>query len=314
MVTAEWLLGLWDSGLAHARATVEFAAQTHDPQYAVLAGWSSAVLYADVGRVDEARAMATDGVEAASGIGDEMFGPAAIAALGHAELVAGDPERAARYLRELPERMLRAGGQGAMLSGWADAIEALIRIGELDLAADHLDRWSPVVWTRLARIGLLRCTGLLADARGEPQAAAEVLERAVAADNPRTYPFERARTLLALGAARRHALQRRAARSTLQEALVVFEQLGAAPWADRVTDELKRISGRRPSGELTEAELRVATLAATGSRNKEIATTLVIEVGTVEAHLSRVYRKLGVRSRAELSGHLSEAGDETPKV
>ena len=44
MVTAEWLLGLWDRGLAHARASVEFAAQTHDPQYVVLACWSSAVL------------------------------------------------------------------------------------------------------------------------------------------------------------------------------------------------------------------------------------------------------------------------------
>ena len=201
-----------------------------------------------------------------------------------------------------------------MLSGWADAIEALIRIGELDLAADHLDRWSPVVWTRLARIGLLRCTGLLADARGEPQAAAEVLERAVAADNPRTYPFERARTLLALGAARRHALQRRAARSTLQEALVVFEQLGAAPWADRVTDELKRISGRRPSGELTEAESACRHPRRDGEpqqrdrhdprdRGRDRRGTPLTRLSQARA-----------RSRAELSGHLSEAGDETPKV
>ena len=243
-----------------------------------------------------------------------MFGPAAVAALGHAELVAGDPERAAAYLRDLPERMLRTGGQGALSSGWADAIEALIRIGELDAAAYHLERWSTVTWTRLARIGLLRCTGLLADARGDSQAGVETLERAVAADSPRTYPFERAQTLLALGAVRRHALQRRAARSALEEALVAFERLGAAPWVDRTRAELRRVSGRRPSGELTEAELRVATLAASGSRNKEIATTLFIEVGTVESHLSRVYRKLGVRSRTELSARLRQAGDETSKV
>ena len=108
MVTAEWLLGLWDSGLAHARATVEFAAQTHDPQYAVLAGWSSAVLYADVGRVDmKARAMATAGVEAASGIGDEMSRPGRDrGARACRQPEPGDSERAARYLREVPERML----------------------------------------------------------------------------------------------------------------------------------------------------------------------------------------------------------------
>ena len=314
VVTAEWLLGLWDSGLVHARATVEFAAQTHDPQYVVLASWSSAMLCADVGRVDEARASAAEGVEAARAVGDEMFGPAALAALGHAELVAGDPERAAGYLRDLPERLIRTGGQGALSSGWGDTIEALIRIGEIDVAADHLERWSTVIWTRLARIGLLRCTGLLADARGDSVAAADALERAVAADDPRTYPFERARTLLALGAVHRHALQRRAARSTLEEALATFEQLGAVPWADRARDELRRVSGRRPSGELTEAELRVATLAAAGRRNKEIATALFVGVGTVESHLSRVYRKLGVRSRTELSARLSEAGDGTSKV
>jgi DNA-binding CsgD family transcriptional regulator len=272
------------------------------------------MLYADIGRVDEARASAAEGVEAAEAVADEMFGPAALAALGHAELVAGDPERAAGYLRHLPERLLRTSGQGALSSGWGDAVEALIRIGELDVAADHLEQWSTVVWTRLARIGLLRCTGLLADARGDSLGAVDALEQAVTADDPPTYPFERARTLLALGAVHRHALQRRAARSTLEEALATFEHLGAVPWAARARDELRRVSGRRPSGELTEAELRVATLAAAGRRNKEIATALFIGVGTVESHLSRVYRKLAVRSRTELSARLAEAGDGTSKV
>ncbi len=78
--------------------------------------------------------------------------------------------------------------------------------------------------------------------------------------------------------------------------------------------ELRRISGRRPaSEELTETELRVAALAAQGRTNKEIAAELFMGVSTVEMHLSRVYRKLGVR-RAELAARLATPLDETAEV
>ena len=74
----------------------------------------------------------------------------------------------------------------------------------------------------------------------------------------------------------------------------------------RARDELRRVSGRRPADDgLTEAERRVAALAADGLRNKEIAARLVIDVRTVETHLSRAYRKLGVRSRSELASRFS---------
>ena len=79
--------------------------------------------------------------------------------------------------------------------------------------------------------------------------------------------------------------------------------MGARPWAEKTRAELRRISGRGAgqSDELTEVERDVAQLAAEGRRNKEIAAELFVTVGTVEAHLTRVYRKLGVRSRAELA-------------
>jgi DNA-binding CsgD family transcriptional regulator len=127
--------------------------------------------------------------------------------------------------------------------------------------------------------------------------------------------LERGRTLLAMGAVQRQALQRRAARETLERALAMFEELGARPWADKARDELGRISGRRaPSDDLTDAERRVALLAADGRHNKEIAAALFIGVGTVERHLTNAYRKLGVRSRTELAGRLAKAGDEPAKV
>ena len=88
----------------------------------------------------------------------------------------------------------------------------------------------------------------------------------------------------------------------------MFSELGARLWQAKAEDALKRISGRRPpSQDLTEAERRVASLAAEGRSNKEIAAALFIGLGTVESHLSRVYRKLGLRSRTELARWFASA-------
>ena len=108
---------------------------------------------------------------------------------------------------------------------------------------------------------------------------------------------------------RRQAQQKRAAREALEGALAIFEELGAPLWAEKARAELRRISGRAPApDELTETERRVAELAAGGRTNKQIAAELFMGVSTVEAHLSHVYRKLGVR-RAGLAGWISAAPD-----
>ena len=107
----------------------------------------------------------------------------------------------------------------------------------------------------------------------------------------------------------RRAQQKKASRQALEQALAIFEDLGARPWAERARAELRRISGRAPaSDELTETERRVAELAARGRSNKEIAAELFMGLSTVEAHLSRVYRKLGIRSRAGLALGVDKVG------
>ena len=95
---------------------------------------------------------------------------------------------------------------------------------------------------------------------------------------------------------------KRAAREALDQALAIFEELGAAIWAENARVELARIGGRRASvGALTATEERVAELVAQGLTNKAVATELFVTDRTVEGHLTRIYAKLGIRSRSELA-------------
>ena len=91
--------------------------------------------------------------------------------------------------------------------------------------------------------------------------------------------------------------------------MAIFEELGAPLWAEQARAQLERIGLRRGSvPQLTATERRVAELAAAGHRNDEIAALAFLSVKTVEANLTRVYRKLGVRSRHQLAERL--AGEE----
>jgi len=114
---------------------------------------------------------------------------------------------------------------------------------------------------------------------------------------------------LALGVVLRRAKQKRAAREILQQALTVFDQLGARMWSAKTGGELARIGGRAPAeGSLTVTERRVAYLVANGGSNRQVADELFLSVKTVAAHLTRVYAKLGVRSRAELTRYVRDNG------
>ena len=90
----------------------------------------------------------------------------------------------------------------------------------------------------------------------------------------------------------------------------MFDSLGAALWAELAAAQLARISGRQASGSsLTETEERVAELVAMGLSNTEIAARLFVTVRTVEAHLSRIFAKLGVRSRVDVARWAAERGN-----
>jgi DNA-binding CsgD family transcriptional regulator len=305
----EWLAGRWQQALGHADAAAELTEQTQNPNLAPWVGHAKALVESDLGMVEEARASVASGLAAAEANENEYFRLVITAVLGRLELVLDDLPAADALLRELPERLLAAGYLDGAGPGWADAIETAIRLGRLEEARGWLAQHE-VHSQRLASpvtiAGALRCRGLLAAAEHDFAAAFASLEQALACDPGGRFPLERARTLLCLGAARRQAKQKRSAREALEQALATFDQLGAPLWSERARTELRRISGRRaPGEELTETEERAASLAAEGRSNKEIAAELFLSVHTVEAMLSRVYRKLGVRSRSELARRLT---------
>lgn len=123
--------------------------------------------------------------------------------------------------------------------------------------------------------------------------------------------FDRARCLLIAGAVRRRARAKRGARDAFLEAEREFTDMGAPLWAGRAAEFLKRVNIRPPSSsDLTETERRVAELAAKGWTNREVAAATFMSPKTVEANLSRAYRKLGISSRAELGARLGRPPDE----
>jgi DNA-binding NarL/FixJ family response regulator len=142
---------------------------------------------------------------------------------------------------------------------------------------------------------------LVEAARGDLDAALRSLEDALGRYGSLDMPIERARTLVAVGRVQRRRKQKRLARIALDEALLVFESVGATLWSTQVRDELARVNTRRAPATLTATEERVARLAAEGFTNRQIAERVFVSPKTVEANLARAYRKLGISSRAQLA-------------
>ena len=217
-------------------------------------------------------------------------------------------QAAGDYLRELPERLMSRGIDDPTIPLWADTIETLTALGELGQAGAYLGHYE----AHAERLGnpwpiaaAARCRGLLAAAEGDFARAEAALEDALAELEGAPYPFDRGRALLALGSVRRRAQQKGPAEGgarTRPRRLRRARRRACGP-TRLAASCAGSVAGRTPDVQLTDTERQVAALASEGRTNKEIAAALYMGVSTVEAHLSRVYRKLGVR-RAELSAWL----------
>ncbi|HSC73576.1 MAG TPA: AAA family ATPase [Gaiellaceae bacterium] len=270
--------------------------------------FARAYVDAHLGRVDAARAAAERIVELFRGVEVQaVLGPWV---LGFLALSLDDPPVANEHLSRAAS-ILEALGQRepARFRLHPDLIEAVVQVGDLERAEQLLSalaergRVAPRPWV-LATAA--RGRGLLLSARGDLDAARAAMEEALDHHARLEMPFERARTLLVYGRLLRRRKERREARAALEEALGVFDHLGATLWAERARAELARVPVRRAPSELTATEATIAELAASGLTNRLIAERIFVSPKTVESNLARVYRKLGIRSRAELGRAIAE--------
>jgi DNA-binding CsgD family transcriptional regulator/tetratricopeptide (TPR) repeat protein len=212
----------------------------------------------------------------------------------------GDAEAAIPHLRRALDQKRERGYCDATTHPviTPDLIEALVRSGDRAAAQELLEQFE-VEATRPSAQGLaLRCRALIEDDASQFAAAAELQE--LVGDR-----FGLARTRLLHGERLRREGHRKDARALLEAAQEQFVELGAAPWAARAAEEDGRSArSLQPSetarDQLTASEHQVASLAVRGLQNREIAGRLFMSVKTVEAHLTRIYRKLEVRTRVEL--------------
>jgi DNA-binding CsgD family transcriptional regulator len=206
----------------------------------------------------------------------------------------------------------RIGSRNPALEPWRSyAAPALLRLGERDEARRLADEELELArtWGAPRALGrALRIAGLVeggTEGLGLLEGAVEVL-----VDSPAK--LERAKARTELGAALRRNNRRSDAREQLRRAVELATICGAAPLAERAETELLA-TGARPrrialSGveSLTPSERRVAEMAAEGPTNREIAQALFVTPKTVEMHLSRAYRKLGITSRSQLPAALAK--------
>lgn len=282
--------------------------------------YPSGIVAVHRGRTDEARRILVSAIDdSRRSTGSTIWLAHQLWALGHLELVLGNLGAAREALKPLPEMLRETGlGEWSVHPVHPDAIETLVEIGELDRAtelADELEAYAHRLDRPWGRATAARSRALIASALGANDAALELAEQALVEHRRLDWPLEHGRTLLVRGCILRRLGRRRDAGATLAEARALFSALGSPLWCARAEAEARRLGGRRRAGGLTATETRVAELAAQGLRNTEIAARLYVTPRTVEATLSRVYRKLGVRSRTELARSLNErsavAGSES---
>jgi len=285
----QWAVVDWING-SPVRVRAALAAVRGDPG-------SAAALAAEVVATSEA-----------NGLKWERLGALRVA--GVAALLAGDPQQAVTSLGAVWEHTQREGVEDPGVFPVAgDLAEALVETGRFEAAAEVIGRLRGLAAAQDHPWGLAtaqRSAAVVTLAGGYDDDAAAQLAGAAEAYRALGLGWDAARALLVLGRAQRRAKKRAAARDSLEQARAGFEALGCPGWAQAAAAELDRVSGRRAAagGGLTPGERRVAELVAAGLSNKRVAEQLYLSDRTVEAHLSRVYAKLGVASRAQLARRL----------
>ena len=310
LATIDVWLGRYADAAVSVREAVERAEQMNGRNVLVTAwGWQAAVA-AYTGDHAVARAQSGAAMAAAQATGAPHLVSAPTATLAFLEVSLGDYAAAFTALEPLLAAFDPAHDVEIVTGGWLpDAVETLCALGRVEAAAPLVDalEGNGVRHDRPWMLAMgARGRAQICAARGDLDTAQRLAERALSHHQRLPMPFETARTQLLLSQLQRRRRRKKDAAATLAVALDTFDRLGTPLWARRARAERTRLNGARGDGQaMTATERRIAQLAATGLSNKQIAAELFVAVKTVEMNLSRVYRKLGIRSRAGLSGALA---------
>lgn len=306
-------LGEWDAALETVERRVPLLQRSGLDLQAPLLHWSAARVHALRGATERAERH----LRAAGSVPREYACALIPAALARAQVaeVRGDHPGVLRALEPVAElagrRDIDEPGCWPWQHAWASA---LVATGELERADVFLRPHEE----RAAARGHRTSLGRLGEVRGRWLAARGRLDEARAAHaaalgqlDQLTRPVLRASISLSLGQMLRRAGKRKEAVGALGEARELYAGLAAQPMLLRTDRELRAagLGTRRPLvlAALTPQERTVAGLVASGATNREASEELFVSVKTVEYHLTRIYTKLGLRGRAELAAHYSEA-------
>ncbi len=302
----ECWLGHPRQGKAHAAEAAAAFQQTGHKRLSSLACYIQALPDAYLGQTDTARAAARRGIEIVAPRDDPFVAVLHLGVLGFIALSLGELADAERHLTRADQLAASMGlAEPARHRFHGDYLETVLATGDLARAAALQQRLeeraqaAPYPW--LAMI-TTRGRALLHAARGDLDAAADAAAQALRQAQAAAMPFEHARTLLTAGRIRRRRKEKLLAREAFQQARQIFDTLPNPLWSAQATAEIRRLGLRSASPhDLTPTEQHVARLADDGQTNKQIAATLHISDKTVEANLTRVFRKLHIRSRRELA-------------
>ena len=301
--------GRWDLAEQAVEEACDAIAQLETPGPWTMAFRLRSIVDAHRGRVGRARETLLPLVEHAERAGRTWWEALLLSGLAFVEFADGNHAEVDRVLTRMGERT-EAVGVRDFLPDRSEPlhIESLLALGELERAREVLARLEtrgrtfPRLWIT---VGLRQARALVLAAEGDVTAALAELEP-LDVDAASRLPFDLAQALLVRGRLQRRAKQKRAAADTLRDALEIFERLGAPAWEAHARAELDRVGLRRSPDELTASERRVAELAAEGLTNREVASKAFMSPKTVQANLTRVYRKLGIGSRAELGARMAD--------
>lgn len=304
----DWWTGHWTSAYADGVEASGWAEETGNPASICYALWVVARLDAARGNLKLCRQRIREAEQYADSF---EIGFALLSVLGLASLGDGDLDAAINYLDQATDVTKEIGLTATnVVPLGGDLVDALVHTGQVSRAQKELtwlDRRAHETGLVYPAAAAARGHGMLAD---NLDSAEQHFARAKALYRKCRMPFEQARSLLCEAETLRRLRRPTQARPLLRQAMVIFNRLGAAPWATRASVELAA-TGARPTAEppleqraldvLTPQEFQIARLVAEGLNNSEVAAALFLSRKTVEAHLTRVYRKLGVRSRTGLA-------------